>query len=181
MLNRKQYVHAVVCLLSVFIMLTPVFSVKASEKEAVMGTSQQTEKETVMGTLQQTVKEVEIREEPDEDSDTLASLQKGTAVIVYGEPQDSWCQIEYRGIEGYIESGALEQYQAEENESLEEEFQSVEDETLRTVDEYELLQKEKRTSRIWGAVIAVLVIAIFVVGIISALRQNREKEEEEKV
>lgn len=176
MLKTKKRVHAVLGLLAAAVILMPVFSVKASEKD---GAGSETE-EIITGTLQQTVKEVEIREEPDEDSDTLASLQKGTAVIVYGEPQDSWCRIEYRGVEGYIESDALEQYQVEENESLEQEFQAVEDETLRTVDEYELLQKEKRISRIWGTVIVVLVIAIFVVGVLSVLRQNREKEGEER-
>ena len=167
MLKGKRNVQVAIGLLTAFIVLMPAFSVMASENE------------TVTGTLQQTVKAVEIKEEPDEDSDTLASLQKGTAVVVYGEPQDSWCQVECRGIEGYIESDALELYQSESTENLGQEFQAIEEEALRTVDEYELIQKEKRTSRIWGAVIAVLVIVIFVVGIHSALRQSREKEGEE--
>lgn len=176
MLKGKRNIHVAVCLLSMFIMLMPAFSVKASEKDE---TGTKTE-ENVTGTLQQTSKAVEIKEAPDEDSDTLASLQKGTAVIVYGEPQDSWCRIECQGVEGYIGSDALEQYQAEIAENLGQEFQAVEEDALRTIDEYELLQKEKRTSRIWGTVIVVLVIAIFVVGILSALRQNREKEGEEE-
>ena len=173
MSKRKVFGLAGILLLIAGIMLLPVSVVKASEK-------------SVEGILQQTVKAAEIKEEPEEDSKTLASLEKGTAVIVYGEPEDSFCRVECRGIEGYIESGALELYQAtggdseeEQAEKLEQEFENVEEDTLRTVDEYELLQKEKRSSRIWGTVIAVMVVVIFVVGVVSALKQSREKEEDE--
>lgn len=178
MIKGKKFISVTAGLFAILIVAMPAFQVAASEK---ISSEAKTEmEENVMGTLQQTVKAAEIKETPDEDSDTLASLPKGTAVIVYGEPQDSWCRIECRGVEGYIESDALEQYQAESTENLGQEFQAVEEETLRTIDEYELLQEEKRTSRIWGTVIVVLVIAIFIVGILSALRQNREKEGEEQ-
>lgn len=177
MRKSKVFVYASVLLFFIAMITSTATMVNAAEKKETENAAK-TEK-FVEGTLQQTVKAAEIKEKPEEGSDTLASLEKGTAVVVYGEPEDSFCRVEYRGIEGYIESGALEQYQADIAENLEQEFQSVEEDTLRTIDEYELLQKEKKTSRIWGAVIAVMVIAIFVVGIISALKQNREKEEDE--
>lgn len=182
MLKRKMCGFAGIFLLIAGIMLMPVSGVEASEKKtteaAPTGNGTGTEG-SAEGTLQQTVKAAEIKEEPDEDSDTLALLEKGTAVIVYGEPENSFSRVEYQGTLGYIESDALEQYQAEIFDDLEQEFQNIEEETLRTVDEYELLQKERRTSRIWGSVIGIIVIAIFIVGIISALKQNREKEEDE--
>ena len=65
-------------------------------------------------------------------------------------------------------------------EELEEEFDDVQEETVRTVEETELIQKSKRTSMIWGIVIAVLVGAIFVVGIISAIKKDKDKEGEEE-
>ena len=177
MSKRKVFGFAGVFLLVAGILLMPASIVRASEKEA---------EKSDEGILQQTVKAAEIKEEPDKDSKTLASLEKGTAVIVYGEPEDSFCRVESRGIEGYMESSVLELYQAEgegleaeQVQNLEQEFQSVEEDTLRTVDEYELLQKEKKASRIWGAVIAVMVVVIFVVGVVSALKQSREKSDDE--
>ena len=166
MRNMKKYRYGMTGLLGVFIAMMAILSVKANG--------------AVVGTLQQTVQETEIKQEPNDDSDTLASLAAGTAVIVYGESQDLWSKVEYREIEGYIKSEALEMYAAEYSEELEQEFRVVEEEMLRTADEYELMQKEKHTATIWGTVIAVLVIAIFAVGIVSALKQNKEKEGEEQ-
>lgn len=132
---------------------------------------------TAMATLQQTTKEVEVKEAPDKDANTLSSLPVGTPVIVYGEPQDSWSQIEYKEIKGYIESSSLEPYNTGD---LEQELQVVEEDTLRIMDEYELTQKARRSSIIWGIVIAVLVAGIFAVGIVSALKKDTEDEEEEE-
>lgn len=142
---------------------------------------QATEAEGVM-TLQQTVKDTEIKESPDDDAETLREIEEGTGVIVFGEPQDSWSKVEYDGVSGYMESGALENYMAEGGEeALEQEFEEVQEETVRTIEESELIQKSKRTSMIWGIVIAVLVAAIFVVGIVSAIKKEKvEKTGEEK-
>ncbi len=81
---------------------------------------------------------------------------------------------------GYMESEALELYMAEGDEELEQEFEEVQEETVRTVEESELIQKSKRTSMIWGIVIAVLVAAIFVVGILSAIKKEKAGEEREE-
>lgn len=141
---------------------------------------QATETEGVM-TLQQTVKDTEIKESPDDDAETLREIEEGTGVIVFGEPQDSWSKVEYDGVSGYMESGALENYMAEGGEeALEQEFEEVQEETVRTIEESELIQKSKRTSMIWGIVIAVLVAAIFVVGIVSAIKKDKGEQETEK-
>lgn len=130
-------------------------------------------------TLQKTVKDADIKEAPDQSAETLKTVEKGTGVIVYGEPQDSWSQVEYDGAKGYMESGALEAYMTdEEAEEIEEEFEAVGEETVRAVEESELIQKSKRTSVIWGGVIAVLVVAIFVVGIVSAIKKDKNGETE---
>lgn len=130
-------------------------------------------------TLQQTVKDAEIKESPDDGAKTLRKIEEGTGVIVYGEPQDSWSRVEYDGVSGYMKSSALEYYMADaEEEELEEEFEEVQEETVRTVEESELIQKSKKTSVIWGGVIAVLVAAIFVVGVVSAIRKEKEEETE---
>lgn len=130
-------------------------------------------------TLQQTTKDAEIKEAPDSSAETLSDLEKGTAVIVYGEPQDSWSQVEYQGVKGYVESNALEAYSAiDDVEELDQEFEAVEEETIRIIDEHELIQKSKRTSIIWGVIIAVLILGIFAVGIVSALKKDKEGDQE---
>lgn len=132
-------------------------------------------------TLQQTVKDAEIKEAPGDDAETLREIEEGTGVIVYGEPQDSWSQVEYDGVSGYMKSNALEAYMADsEGEELEQEFEEVQEETVRTVEESELIQKSKRKSAIWGGVIAILVAAIFVVGVVSAIKKDKEGEETDK-
>lgn len=137
-----------------------------------------TETESVM-TLQKTVKDAEIKESPEDSAETLREIAAGTGVIVYGEPQDSWSQVEYDGVSGYMESGALELYMSDsEEEALEQEFEAVQEETVRMVEESELIRKSKRTSMIWGGVIAVLVAAIFVVGIVSAIKKEKDEEVE---
>lgn len=126
-------------------------------------------------TLQQTVKDTEIKESPDEDAETLMEIKEGTGVIVHGESQASWSRVEYGGVSGYMESSALETYMADsEVEELKQEFEKAQEEIVRTVDESELIQKSKRTSAIWGGVIAVLVVAIFAVGVVSAIKKNKE-------
>ena len=137
---------------------------------------QATETESMI-TLQQTVKDAQIKESPEDNAKTLREIEEGTGVIVYGEPQDSWSQVEYDGAKGYMESSALEAYMTDDDvEELEEEFDDVQEETVRTVEETELIQKSKRTSMIWGIVIAVLVAAIFVVGIVSAIKKDKGEE-----
>lgn len=142
--------------------------VKAAETEGAM-------------TLQQTVKAAEIKESPEDGAATLREIEEGTAVIVYGDPQDSWSRVEYDGTSGYMESGALEFYMTDDAaEELEEEFETVQSETVRTVEEIELRQKSKRSSVIWGGIIAVLVAAIFIVGVVSAIRKDNGEEETEQ-
>lgn len=191
-------------------------------------------------TLQQTTRDVEIKEKPDQNANTVSELPAGTGVVVYGESQNSWSQIEYAGVSGYVESNALRAYPvdgsaeeldqeveeiqedtpqvtdeqemeeeteqesvqeseqipaiAEENnsessdsetyiaddstEELDQEFEEVQEEMLRVIDEHELEQKSKQTSRIWGIIIGALVIAIFAVGVVSALKKDKEEETE---
>lgn len=130
-------------------------------------------------TLQQTTKDAEIKEEPDQNANTLSELKKGTAVIVYGEPQDSWSQVEYGGVKGYMESSALESFNVgDDADELEEEFNTLEEDNRRLIDEYELAQRSKRTSIIWGIIIGALVVGIFAVGVVSAVKKGKEEEQE---
>lgn len=99
-------------------------------------------------TLQQTTKDVEVKESPDQNSNTVSELPAGTGVIVYGEPQNSWSQIEYAGVNGYIESSALKPYIVGSVEELEQEFEDVQEDTLQAIDEYETEQQSEQAEAI---------------------------------
>ena len=130
---------------------------------------------TTIGTLQQLTEDAELKQAPDVDSDTLARMKAGEAVIL--ESSDSqWSMVIYKGTEGYIVNAALGIYGAEESEELEQEFQAVEEENTRMAEEYELLEEDRHSTAVWGVIITLLVAAVFGVGIVTALKQNKEGE-----
>lgn len=62
--------------------------------------------------------------------------------------------------------------------ALDEEFKNVQEENLLAYQEAETAKEQARSDRIWGIVIAVLVIAIFAVGIVTTLAGNKGKKKE---
>ncbi len=55
------------------------------------------------------------------------------------------------------------------------EFNSIGNDYESIYEEMLELQRQKRNRMIWGSIIVVLVIAIFGVGIVSAVKKNREE------
>lgn len=142
------------------------------------------ENNAVLGTLQVLPADAEVKESPDMNSATIGNLKAGTAVIV--ESQDGeWTKVLYQDIEGYISDAVVssfESYIAEdsERESLEQEMLSVAEEEQRITEEYELILKQKRTSVIWGVVIAILIVLIIGLGVVSAVRNVKEEAKKER-
>ncbi|MDE7427751.1 MAG: SH3 domain-containing protein, partial [Lachnospiraceae bacterium] len=98
-------------------------------------------------TLQQTTKDVEVKETPDQNSNTVSELPAGTGVIVYGEPQNSWSQIEYAGVNGYVKSSALRAYPVDGSaEELEPEVEEVQEDTPQVTDEQETEEETEQES-----------------------------------
>ena len=134
--------------------------------------------DSIMGTLQQIIADTEVKEEADEESATVGTLQAGTAVIIM-DMEDLWYKVLYQNIEGYIPGNVLQNYEAGDESSLNEEFQSVADDEQRLVDENELIQNNKQNFLIWRIVIAVLIIGIFGASI-GSVNKKRKDEYEEK-
>ena len=59
--------------------------------------------------------------------------------------------------------------------TLNAEFNSIGNDYESIYEEMLELQRQKRNRMIWGSIIVVLVIAIFGVGIVSAVKKNREE------
>ena len=106
----------------------------------------------------ETVEEVELREEPSSTGAVITSLQAGTVVVVSEDASRDWCKVSYREQEGYVKISqtiqlAFEEIMAREHEEMQ--------------------------ARIWGSIIVVLIVAIFGVGIVSAVKKNKEESKEE--
>ena len=132
-----------------------------------------------LGILYTLNEDAEVKESPDENADMVGLLPAGTSVIVESE-DDTWCRVIYQDIEGYVPSGALTAYTAPDAEGLATEINGAGEEEQRFVDEAEIYYREKRTSLIWGIVIAALIIAIFGLGVVSAVKNAKTGENGKK-
>ena len=63
--------------------------------------------------------------------------------------------------------------------TLDDEFQRMQEANLQTYQEAEAARKQNAEKKVWGIAIAVLVIAIFAVGITTTLRGNKGKKREQ--
>lgn len=117
---------------------------------------------------------LEAKELPDDNSASVITYQSGQSVFVTGETADGWYKVSYQDKEGYVRKSLLF-IQEFDVEGLDKEFQELEMESKILVEEVERYRTEARRSRIWGIVIVLLVAGIFVTGIISTKRMEREK------
>ncbi|MDE5825272.1 MAG: SH3 domain-containing protein [Lachnospiraceae bacterium] len=142
--------------------------------------------------------DVELHEQPDTASEVTVSLPGGTTVIVKEDAKDGWCKVAYQENAGYVEISFLgligsqstpavtDHQSTTENETapgnvgnvsaLDEEFKTMKEEGRLAYQEAEDAKEQAKAEKKWGVVIAVLVIAIFAVGIISTLRNKGNKK-----
>lgn len=126
--------------------------------------------------LWQISRNVEVKEEAAESAEKVGNLEKGTPVIVLENVEDNWCKIQYQEILGYVQRDCLEAYGIEQSEALEQEFMQVQEENIQFEDEYDLEQEQVKSTDIWKAMIIVFIVAIFGIGIFSALKGNKEDD-----
>lgn len=117
---------------------------------------------------------LEAKELPDSDSATTITYAEGAFVFVTGETEDGWYQVSYQDKEGYVPKTLLT-VQEFDVEGIDQEFQESEAEGKLVVEEVERYRAEAKRSRIWGIVIALLVVGIFATGIISTVRVEKGK------
>ena len=129
----------------------------------------------VTGTVWKVVADTDVMEAADEEFDKVGALKVEDAVFVTEDEKDGWCKIQNQSVEGYIRVSALQMLGAEKIEQIDQEFQAAEQFDSDVMNEYEYLQERRRTTIIWGCVIGGLVIAIFIVGIVSAVRNNQRE------
>lgn len=120
----------------------------------------------------ETVEEVELREEPASTGAVVALLQTGIAVVVSEDGNGDWCKVIYQEQEGYLPVSMLKTLgNAEE---LNSEFDKISQTVQLAFEEIMTREHEELQARIWGSIIVVLIVAIFGVGIASAVKKNKE-------
>lgn len=112
-----------------------------------------------------------------ENAKVLTELTEGSLVI-FIEGSDTWSKVCLGEFTGYVKTELLQKESP--NEELHEEMENLEVYDAEFVNEVERLMAEKRRSRIFGAIIVVLIVAIFGVGIFSTLRKKKQAEGEKE-
>ena len=127
----------------------------------------------VEGTPMVISKRVQAREEPREDAAVVVGLESGNTVFVTQDRGDGWCEIYYQGKTAYVKSDAVSGIQID-LDSLNDELKQAEDNGKSWVESFEMQKDAIRRSKIWRFVILGLILAIFVTGVVSALKKNEE-------
>lgn len=127
----------------------------------------------VIGTAMRTDQDVKVYQEASEASEVTVELQAGTVVLVTEDAGEGWSRISVKEAVGYIRTEHLETLASDE---INQEFEQIGNNYHMLFNEVELLRKQKTQTRIWGIVIAVLVIGIFAAGVIPVIMKNKENE-----
>ncbi len=159
---KKGMKGLVMCLLGIWLLSGNTMAVSVCAQEA-------TEISRIM-TTQQTV---DMKTEPDETAETIHSYSAGDSILVTGETQ-GWYRVRFQDLTGYIPQAGIVEMELDVT-ALDEQFAIEEEEGKMLVEAVEHQRDEARRSKIWGAVIVVLVLAIFATGIVSTMKGGKER------
>ena len=134
------------------------------------------EEQFTVGTVWGVTKDTEVKETADTTAETVGEVETGAAVLILEDEADGWCKVQNQSLTGYIPIESLQTYQAGDVDEMTQEFTEHEQVSTTGMEEYDQAIKEKKTATVWGIAIGVLIVAIFAVGIISALKGDKEKE-----
>ena len=134
------------------------------------------------GRFMKALQHADAKEAPDDNAETVFSYEVGDYVYVTGETENGWLIVDYRGQTGYINvSSAVLEAEEIDIEALDEEMAAQEMRNKLIAEEMERYYAESRRSKIWGAVIVLLVVGIFAVGIISTVGSEKRETEDDDV
>lgn len=160
----------IVVAVSLMLSLTASFPVRAEETVTQdNGTGDDTI--TECSVIVTAAGEVDARRMPDDSAAVVISYHDGDNIYVTGETADGWYRVRYQDLTGYVRLEQVTEIELD-VEALNEEFAVEEEEGRLVVEEVERQRTEIRRSKIWGAVIIILVLGVFATGIISAVKNG---------
>ncbi len=131
---------------------------------------------TALSQIMSAKESFDMKEMPEESAPTLMTYEKGDSVFVTGETSDGWYRIIYQDKTGYVKKEVLGEEEID-IEGIDSELAANAEETKFVVEAVERYRVDARRSKIWGSVIILLVAGIFAVGIISALKTQKDEKE----
>lgn len=123
------------------------------------------------------LEDASAREQADTNANELFALKEGESIFVTGETDNGWYRFVKNGSVAYVECDKVNNPGVDE--ALVKELNEQVETAVKDINQINRYREEASKSKIWGAVIVVLVIAIFAVGIITTLK--KQKEEKEKI
>ena len=169
--RKRAVLTAVILTVGIIAGFWPVLFAKAdnaAENEAVTDSS----------AIVVAVGEVDAKERPDENAEVVISYHDGDNIYVTGETADGWYRVRYQELTGYVRVEQVPEM-AVDVEALNDEFAIEAEEGKLVVEEVERQRAEVRRSKIWGAVIVLLVLAVFVTGIVTTVKNGKDGREQE--
>lgn len=152
-----------------------VLTAEAAQEDGAVNTD--TPELSGSGLILEAKKNVSMKAEPEKTAETLMTFNEGSLLFAAGEAVDGWYYVIYQGTGGYVEEAGLSVLELD-IEGLDAEMAASEAETKFVVEVVEKYRADARRSKIWGTVIIVLVAGIFAVGIFSAVRSNKNGDNE---
>ena len=119
-----------------------------------------------------TTQKIEVYEKKSDSSEVLTTVEEGIPIMIL-EKGDDWCQVQYKDATGFVKTSLLQK----ENEELAVELDAQQEYNNTFMNEVFRLEDEKAKSRVWGAVIVVLIMGIFGVGIFNTIKMNKKEEQ----
>lgn len=152
---------------------------------------------TEMNQVMTVIAECEARELPDDKAASVISYTAGTSAWVIGETSNGWYKVSYQGKEGFVTKDCITDLQVDKEEGkrpeeenkktvnlaeagLDTEMAAMEAESKIFVEEIERQKTEAKRSRIWKAVIAVLVVGIFATGTITTIHESKKRKDSDE-
>lgn len=133
------------------------------------------EADAVAGSIRRTNAEAAVYSQPDRTAAKIAILKKGSHVFVIQET-DSFASIWYEEETAYIEGKYLEA--AADNTALVQELQEQEMQAEQEMNDYLTEQRQRKSTMLWGSMIALILFLIFANSIREAIRQEKLGKEE---
>lgn len=159
----KNIIKSVTIMTIIFALLALIPNIEAKAAEAIQANQ-----------LIEILEDTNVMESPDDNSNIVGSFNAGMSVITLEVPENGWVKVMYQDIEGYIKMEVVEaDYYDEE---LAKEFEVIRNDDIL---EFEVIEYEKSQNRqklVWGIIIGGLVIALFVVGIITGVDSSKRKK-----
>lgn len=172
--SKRAVLIAVILVMGIMAGFWPRILVKADDI-AVPGEREENGTITECSLIATAVGEVDAKEKPDENAAVIISYHDGDNMYVTGETADGWYRVRYQDLVGYVRIEQAAEIELD-VEALNDEFAVEEEEGRLVVEEVERQRTEARRSKIWGAVIILLVLGVFVTGIITTVKSGKDEE-----